>query len=71
MADMVLSELSCHVLAIPYITNTYHDFATIIQTKHICVFVLKLAKYDQSYDIRDRARMVNALLFTKVVSIHK
>eukprot|EP01147_Barroeca_monosierra_P004363 gene4363-6651_t len=41
------------------------------QTKHICVFVLKLAKYDQSYDIRDRARMVNALLFTKELRIHK
>ena len=33
------------------------------QTKLLCQYVLQLAKYDQNYDVRDRARFVKALLF--------
>lgn len=32
------------------------------QTKLLCQYVLNLAKYDQSYDIRDRARFLRQLL---------
>ena len=35
----------------------------IFQTKLLCQYVLQLAKYDQNYDVRDRARFVRALLF--------
>ena len=40
--------------------------SAIEQTKHLCGYVLKLAKYDQNYDIRDKARLVTAVLYTKV-----
>ncbi|XP_065060461.1 AP-3 complex subunit beta-1-like [Rhopilema esculentum] len=33
------------------------------QTKLLCQYVLQLAKYDQNYDIRDRARFIKVLLF--------
>eukprot|EP00794_Sanderia_malayensis_P009814 gene9814-10821_t len=33
------------------------------QTKLLCQYVLQLAKYDQNYDIRDRARFIRLLLF--------
>lgn len=33
------------------------------QTTLLCQYVLSLAKYDQSYDIRDRARFLRQLLF--------
>lgn len=36
------------------------------QTKHLTAYVLNLAKYDQNYDLRDRARLVRCLLLTKV-----
>jgi len=39
-----------------YLTNSK-------QTKLLCQYVLQLAKYDQNYDVRDRARFVKALLF--------
>jgi AP-3 complex subunit beta len=33
------------------------------QTTLLCQYILNLAKYDQSYDIRDRARFIRHLLF--------
>lgn len=33
------------------------------QTTLLCQYVLKLAKYDQNYDIRDRSRFLNNILF--------
>ncbi|XP_070541832.1 AP-3 complex subunit beta-2-like [Ptychodera flava] len=39
-----------------YLTNSK-------QTKLLCQYVLNLAKYDQNYDIRDRARFQRQLLF--------
>jgi len=39
-----------------YITNSK-------QTRSLCQYVLQLAKYDQNYDIRDRARFLKFLLF--------
>lgn len=33
------------------------------QTTLLCQYVLNMAKYDQSYDIRDRARFIRHLLF--------
>ncbi|XP_006812091.1 AP-3 complex subunit beta-2-like [Saccoglossus kowalevskii] len=39
-----------------YLTNSK-------QTKLLCQYVLNLAKYDQNYDIRDRARFLRQLLF--------
>jgi AP-3 complex subunit beta len=47
-----------------YLTNSKH-------TKLLTTYVLNLAKYDQNYDIRDRARMIRALLFTKETKLHK
>jgi len=32
------------------------------QTQLLCQYVFNLAKYDQSYDIRDRARLLRALI---------
>ncbi len=32
------------------------------QTKLLCQYVLNLAKYDQNYDIRDRARLIRQLV---------
>ncbi|VVC45046.1 Hypothetical protein CINCED_3A004149 [Cinara cedri] len=34
-----------------------------IQTTLLCQYVLKQAKYDQNYDIRDRSRFLNNILF--------
>lgn len=34
------------------------------QTKLLCQYVLNLAKYDQNYDIRDRARFLRQLVFS-------
>eukprot|EP00049_Salpingoeca_infusionum_P018335 m.356755 g.356755 ORF g.356755 m.356755 type:complete len:885 (-) comp17622_c0_seq1:169-2823(-) len=47
-----------------YLTNSK-------QTKLLCNYVLSLAKYDQNYDIRDRARMVRVVLFTKETRLRK
>ncbi len=47
-----------------YLTNTK-------QTKLLTQYVLNLAKYDQNYDIRDRARLVRCLLLTKDTKLHK
>jgi len=33
------------------------------QTKLLTQYVLNLAKYDQNYDIRDRARFIRAFVF--------
>lgn len=33
------------------------------QTTLLCQYILNLAKYDQSYDIRDKARFIRHLLF--------
>ncbi|XP_028411704.1 AP-3 complex subunit beta-1-like isoform X2 [Dendronephthya gigantea] len=33
------------------------------QTQQLCQYVLNLAKYDQSYDIRDRARFLRPIVF--------
>lgn len=33
------------------------------QTTLLCQYVLKQAKYDQNYDIRDRSRFLNNILF--------
>ena len=33
------------------------------QTKLLCQYVFNLAKYDQNYDIRDRARFLRSLVF--------
>lgn len=33
------------------------------QTTLLCQYVLNLARYDQSYDIRDRARLIRHILF--------
>ncbi len=32
------------------------------QTKLLCQYVFNLAKYDQNYDIRDRARFLRSLI---------
>jgi hypothetical protein len=34
-----------------------------LQTQQLCQYVLNLAKYDQSYDIRDRARFLRPIVF--------
>jgi hypothetical protein len=47
-----------------YLTNSK-------QTKLLTQYVLNLAKYDQNYDIRDRARLVRCLLLTKDSKLHK
>lgn len=47
-----------------YLTNTK-------QTKLLTQYVLNLAKYDQNYDIRDRARFIRAVLLTKDTKLHK
>ena len=39
-----------------------HVCCYLFQTKLLCQYVLNLAKYDQSYDIRDRARFLRQLL---------
>ena len=33
------------------------------QTRLLCQYVYNLAKYDSNYDIRDRARLVRAIVF--------
>ena len=42
-----------------YITNAK-------QTRLLTQYVLNLAKYDLSYDIRDRSRFIRALLFPQI-----
>ena len=37
------------------------------QTKVLCQYVLNLAKYDQNYDIRDRARFLRQLVLPEEV----
>lgn len=32
------------------------------QTKSLCQYILNMAKYDQNYDIRDRARFLRQLV---------
>ena len=39
------------------------------QTKLLCQYVLNLAKYDQNYDIRDRARFLRQLVLPEEVSL--
>lgn len=39
-----------------YVTNSK-------QTRSLCQYVIQLAKYDQNYDIRDRARFLKFMLF--------
>ena len=39
------------------------------QTKQLCQYVLNLAKYDQNYDIRDRARFLRQLVLPEEVSL--
>ena len=41
------------------------------QTKLLCQYVLSLAKYDQNYDIRDRARFLRQLVLPGEVFLHK
>ena len=41
------------------------------QTKLLCQYVLSLAKYDQNYDIRDRARFLRALVIPPEVCNRK
>lgn len=38
------------------------DFFLFSQTKLLTQYVLNLAKYDQNYDIRDRARFIRQLI---------
>ena len=38
-------------------------FLYFLQTQQLCQYVLNLAKYDQSYDIRDRARFLRPIVF--------
>jgi len=37
-------------------------FSFLLQTKLLTQYVLNLAKYDQNYDIRDRARFIRQLI---------
>lgn len=39
------------------------------QSKQLCQYVLNLAKYDQNYDVRDRARFLRQLVLPTEVSI--
>ena len=39
------------------------------QSKLLCQYVLNLAKYDQNYDIRDRARFLRQLVLPDEVGI--
>jgi AP-3 complex subunit beta len=39
------------------------------QTTLLCQYVFNLAKYDQNYDIRDRARFLRQLVFPDDVSL--
>jgi len=41
-----------------YLTNPVH-------TKLISQYVFNLAKFEQNYDLRDRARFIRAILFTR------
>ena len=43
-------------------------FCVLLQTKLICQYVFNLAKYDQNYDIRDRARFLRQLVLPADVS---
>jgi AP-3 complex subunit beta len=47
-----------------YIVNTK-------QTKLLVSYVLNLAKYDMNYDLRDRARLIRAIILTKDTKLHK
>ena len=41
------------------------------QTKALFNYVAQLARYDQSFDIRDRARFIKAVIMSKETKLHK
>jgi hypothetical protein len=44
----------------------FSSFLPSLQTKTLALYVLSLAKYVTNYDIRDRARLLRALITNKV-----
>ncbi len=53
--------------------NSFAFFFSVFQTKLLTQYVLNLAKYDQNYDIRDRARFIRQLIVPtdKSGALHK
>ncbi len=53
--------------------NSLAFFFSVFQTKLLTQYVLNLAKYDQNYDIRDRARFIRQLIVPtdKSGALHK